>query len=279
MGIMRLLPRGFTLVELVVVITITGIMAASIAVFFVPAINAYFDTRRRAEMTDTADTALRRMGRDVRRAVPNSIRTVGGSCFELVPTVAGGLYRRAADITNAGEDPLDTTATDNAFDVLSRLNSTPADGDFVVIGNQNGNDVYTGANRGTVAVGGWVAATPAELVTREGRITLTAPTQFPASYDGGRFQIVSVNEQSVFYVCDAATRTLRRLVRTFTAAVPVACPAGGEVLASNVSNCAFVYSVNPSATQGAGFVSMWLELTSDNETMSLSSGVHVSNVP
>jgi len=276
----RVRLRGFTLIELVMVITITGIMAASIAVFFVPAVTAYFDTRRRAEMTDTADTALRRMARDVRRAVPNSIRTVGGQCFELVPTVAGGLYRRAADITNAGEDPLDIETADNAFDVLSRLNATPAGGDFVVIGNQNGNDVYTGANRGTVAGGGWVAAvTAAEQDTREGRITLAAAKQFPASYDGGRFQIVAASEQSVFYVCDAATQTLRRLVRNFNAAVPAACPAGGEVLANNVSNCAFVYSVNPSATQGAGFVSMWLELTSGGETMSLSSGVHVSNVP
>jgi MSHA biogenesis protein MshO len=270
-------PRGFTLVELVVVIMITGIMAASIAVFFVPAINAYFDTRRRAEMTDTADTALRRMARDVRRAVPNSIRIVGAACFELVPTTAGGLYRRAADINNAGEDPLDLSQPDVSFDVLSQLSVAPTGGDFVVIGNQNGNDVYAGTNRGTV--GGWVPATPAQLVTREGRITLNPAAQFPAGYDGGRFQVVAAAEPSVFYVCDVAAGTLRRLVRAFNAAAPVACPPGGELLASNVSACTFVYSSNPSATQGAGFVSMWLELTSGGETMALSSGAHVSNVP
>jgi MSHA biogenesis protein MshO len=128
--------RGFTLVELVVVIVITGIMAASIAVFFVPAINAYFDTRRRAELTDTADTALRRMARDVRRAVPNSIRIPNAQCFELVPTIAGGLYRRAVDIDHvAGSDPLDTSATDSSFDVLSPMTGV-AIGDFVIVGNQ-----------------------------------------------------------------------------------------------------------------------------------------------
>lgn len=276
--------RGFTLVELVVVIMITGIMAGSIAVFFVPAINAYFDARRRAEMTDTADTALRRMARDVRRAVPNSIRIVGDDCFELVPTTAGGLYRRAADINNAGEDPLDITQSDISFDVLSQLSSTPAPGDFVVIGNQNGNAVYAGTNRGTVA--GYVPATAAELVTREGRITLNPAAQFPSGYDGGRFQLVAAVEASVFYVCSGAgvaggngTGQLRRLVRAFNAAPPVACPPGGELLASNVSACTFVYSSNPSATQEAGFVSMWLELTSGGETMALSSGAHVSNVP
>lgn len=274
---MRRRPCGFTLLELVVVMVITGIMAASIAVFFVPAINAYFDTRRRAEMTDTADTALRRMARDVRRAVPNSIRIVGNQCFELVPTIAGGLYRRAADIGNAGEDPLDIAVADGSFDVLSRLNTMPAAGDFVVIGNQNGNDVYVGTNRGTV--GAWAAATPAELATREGRITLTAPTQFPAGYDGGRFQVVAAGEASVFYVCDVPAGTLRRLVGAFNGALPVACPPGGQLLASNVSACSFIYSSNPSATQGAGFVSMRIELSSGGETMALSSGAHVSNVP
>ena len=277
-------PGGFTLVELVVVIMITGIMAASIAVFFVPAINAYFDTRRRAEMTDTADTALRRMARDVRRAVPNSIRIVGDQCFELVPTVAGGLYRRAADINNAGEDPLDLSQPDISFDVLSLPSATPAAGDFVVIGNQNGNDVYAGTSRGTV--GGWATATPAELATREGRITLTAATQFPSGYDGGRFQVVAAGEASVFYVCSGTgvaggngTGQLRRLVRAFNAAAPVACPPGGELLASTVSACTFVYSSNLSATQEAGFVSMRIELTSGGETMALNSGAHVSNVP
>jgi MSHA biogenesis protein MshO len=266
--------RGFTLIELVVVIMITGIMAASIAVFFVPAINAYFDTRRRAEMTDTADTALRRMARDVRRAVPNSIRTPTPQCFQLVPATGGGLYRRAADIAIVGEDPLDLTQTDASFDVLSPM--TTAVSGFVVIGNQNGSDVYDGTTRGTISA--WASPNPAGVAAGTGRITLAPAKQFPPGYDGGRFQIVSAAEPSIFYVCDLAAGTLRRVAGTdFTA--PAACPAGGELLAGNVTGCAFTYNPNPSATQGAGFVSMQLALTAGGETMSLFQGAHVSNVP
>lgn len=277
--------RGFTLVELVLVIMITGIMAASVAVFFKPAVDAYFDARRRAELTDTADTALRRIGREVRRAVPNSIRIPNQSCFELVPTKSGGLYRRAVDIANVGSDPLDTTAADSSFDVLSPVAPVPAANDFVVIGNQNTNDVYTGATRGTV--GAWASPpAPGGVAVGEGRITLTAATQFPAGYDGGRFQIVDAAEPSVFYVCSGVgmangngTGQLRRVVRGFTAAYPAACPVGGVLLAGNVSVCTFVYNPNPSATQEAGFVSMHIELMSGGETMALSYGAHVSNVP
>ena len=273
-------PRGFTLVELVVVITITGIMAASIAVFFKPAVDAYFDARRRAELTDTADTALRRIGRDVRRAVPNSIRIPNPNCFELVPSKAGGLYRRASDIVNANSDPLDTTGSDGSFDVLSPLAVSPAVGDFVVIGNQNTNDVYTGTTRGTVSAPWASPPAPGGAAVGVGRITLTPATQFPAGYDGGRFQVVDKLEQSVFYICDGAGN-LMRLVRPFNAAYPAACPgtAGAVPLATNMSSCSFVYNPNQGATQQSGFVWMQIELTSGGEKIALAYGAHVSNVP
>ena len=278
--------KGFTLLELVLVIVITGVMAAAIAVFVKPAVDAYFDTRRRAELSDAADTALRRIGREVRRAVPNSIRIPNDQCFELVPTKSGGLYRRAADIVNANSDPLDSTGPDSAFDVLSPLAVVPVAGDFVVIGNQNTNDVYAGPTRGTV--GAWSSPpAPGGAAVGVGRIALAAPTQFPAGYDGGRFQVVDGNEQAVFYLCRHTGEAngngkgeLLRLVRTFDAAYPTACPAeGGVPLATRVASCSFVYDPNHGATQQSGFVWMRIELLSGGERVALAPGMHVSNVP
>ena len=53
--------RGFTLVEAVMVIALTGIVAAIVAVFIRQPVQGYFDTVRRAELTDVADTAARRI--------------------------------------------------------------------------------------------------------------------------------------------------------------------------------------------------------------------------
>ncbi|HJW54946.1 MAG TPA: prepilin-type N-terminal cleavage/methylation domain-containing protein, partial [Burkholderiaceae bacterium] len=66
--------QGFTLLEAIIVIAITGIIAAVVAVFIVKPVQGYVDSARRAEMTDTADTALRRISRDLHLALPNSVR-------------------------------------------------------------------------------------------------------------------------------------------------------------------------------------------------------------
>ena len=88
--------RGFTLVEMIVVITITGILAAAVAVFIRRPVESYVDAARRAELTDIADGALRRITRDVRMALPNSVRiTSAGNVtyLEYLQTSGGGRYR------------------------------------------------------------------------------------------------------------------------------------------------------------------------------------------
>jgi MSHA biogenesis protein MshO len=285
--------RGFTLLELLVVIVITGILAATVSVFLTPAIGSYFDARRRATLTDIADTALRRMARDVRSAVPNSVRIPNNQCYELVPTSGGGRYRMGPDTVNDSgpgclpsatcSAPLNVAQAATVFDSLSPLPVTPAAGDWVVIGNQNANDVYAGTDR--AAISGVATPNPA---FGQHRISF-ASKQFPSGYTGGRFVVVPNNggNQSVFYVCSGAgldpqgngTGTLNRLTRAFNAAYPAACPVGGSVLATRVKSCNFVYDPNQGATQQSGFVWMQLDLTEANETVSLSYGAHVDNVP
>ena len=274
---------GFTLVELIIVLVLTTIIGATVAVFVRPAIDAYSDTRNRAVLGDMGDTALRRMVRDIRVAVPNSLRTPNESCFELVPTVAGGRYRMGP---NSANDAwwVNTSQATTGFDVLSTLSRQPLVNDFVVINNQNGNDVYAGSNRATVSA----VTTPA---ASQGKLRLSISSlQVSPGYDGGRFQVVSQDERSVFYVCEGVglsadgrtgTGVLWRLKRDFNATYPTSCPSGssGKVLARNVRSCRFVYDPNKGATQQSGFVYLELAITRNGETATLTHGAHVLNVP
>ena len=69
---------GFTLIEAIMVIVITGILAGMVAVFIRAPIDAYVDSARRADLTDVADTAVRRVARDIGAALPNGLRTPTG---------------------------------------------------------------------------------------------------------------------------------------------------------------------------------------------------------
>ncbi|MBI4985567.1 MAG: type II secretion system protein [Rhodocyclales bacterium] len=265
--------RGFTLLELVMVIVITGVIASSLTIFLVPAVNSYFDSRRRADLTDLADTALRRMSQDIRRAVPNSIRSFSGTCFSLSPTTSGGRYRVATDTVNGVGQAVDTSTTTSSFDVLSPMGTVPAANDWVVVDNENSADVYAGTNRGQVSG----VATPAATAGLT-RITLTGATQFPAGYDGGRFVVVSNGEQAVFYSCNGGT--LYRTVAAFGANQATTCGlTNGAIVATDIAGCTFVYDPNQGATQQSGFVWMRLQLSRSGETITLTHGAHVDNAP
>lgn len=271
--------RGFTLIELVVVITITGILAAVLTVFLRPAIDSYLDTKRRANLTDVADTALRRMGQDIRSAVPNSLR-VNGNCFQLVPTFAGGRYRMSNDTTqsSAALDTSQPISANMSFDVLNSLNTLPVRNDWLVINNQNTDDVYNGVNRTTVLSIQTPPPSPG-LAVGQHRVAFT-PKVFAPGYDGGRFVLVSKDTPTIVYNCDTTAQTLSRGIANFSASLTAAqCAAATQIVANHVSSCTFVYNPNQGATQQSGFMQMQLGLSDNGETVSLVHGVHVENVP
>lgn len=271
--------QGFSLVELVVVIVLIGAIGGILAMQLGPTIQGYLDVGRRAGLTDAADTALRRIVTDVRAAVPNSLRLHGAQCLELVPTIDGGRYRTGPDVSNSrsGDAFLDYDAAASQFDVVTPFARVPATGDLVVIGNQNPEDVYNRSNVSTITQA--VSAPPSPWMGMH-RIAVT-PTRIPFGYEGGRFVVVPAVEQSVSYVCSdvaGGNGTLSRVVRTLPSA---GCPAtvGAPVLARRVSRCEFTFNPNQGATQQSGFIQLQLTLTDGGESVPLTLGAHVSNVP
>ena len=273
--------QAFTLVEMVIVIAATGVMAAAVALFLRWPFQAYLDAARRAEMTDTADGALRRMGRDLRVALPNSVRIAaagGATCVEMLPTITGGRYRAALDNTGAG-DILDFNVADASFDMLGPLPTLPgqtiAPGQRVAIYNLGatsvGSDAYSGTNTNVIA------GTAAGTLPNENKIiSAPAPQRFPLASPGNRFQVIA---GPVSYVCDLAAGTLTR-VSGYGIAAAQACPPGGTAapLVNNVTGCDIQYTPLGATARNA-IVSMTLALTQSNEPVSLYHEAHVSNAP
>ena len=262
--------QGFTLVELVMVIVIMGVIGGIVAVFMKSPIDAYFASARRAALTDVADTAVRRIARDIRKALPNSILNPSNQCIEFIPTKTGGRYR--ADVNASGNgDILDFTAADGSLDMLG-ANSTLTDqaivpGDLVAVYNLGipGADAYAGINTSTVSTVG------AGTLTNEIKINIT-PKQFPLASGSNRFQVIPNGENVIAFVCSGGN--LRRTARAFAGA---SCPVTGAILASKVGSCNFVY--NGSDLQRNALVQLSITFTDSGETVSLYHEVHVNNTP
>ena len=269
-------PHGFTLIELVMVIVVMGVIGATLAAFMRKPVDAYFDTARRAALTDVADTAVRRISRDIGGALPNSIRNPSSSCIEFIPTRTGGRYRAEPDALVAGNQAnaiLDFAAADTSFNMLANNSLLPPDqrvraNDLVVVYNLGiaGADAYAGDNTAVVSA-----------VTSGAESTITmAAKQFPLASPVGRFHVVPGDEKIVSFVCNAG-----RLLRSSNHAYNNSCPTSGAtvaVLAQGVASCSFVY--NTSDLQRNGLVQMTMALTdSSGESVSLYHEVHVGNTP
>jgi MSHA biogenesis protein MshO len=283
---------GITLIELVITIALVGIVAVLVGQLVVP-VRSYIDNSRRAALADTADTALRRIGRDLRLALPNSVRVDGtGKYVEFLLVRTGGRYRLDVDAgaTNTcndgasavpANDVLTFGAADTCFKTIGSIPNIAqvTASDYLVVYNlQPGTanaDAYqfpgTGGNKSQVvsAIAG----------AGQDRINFAGNT-FTYESPGRRFFII---EGPVSYGCAGGT-----LTRYWGYAIPAAQnapPSGGSsaVLATGVASCSFTYDTSASA-QGSGLVTLALQLSMQDssggtQTVTLYHAVHVNNVP
>ncbi|EEF22607.1 conserved hypothetical protein [Ricinus communis] len=298
--------QGFTLVEAIVVLVLTAILAGVAVLFIRRPVQAYVDSAARAEMADVADIALRRMAREIHSALPNSVRFSvinGVSYLEFIPTKAGGTYL-AVDDGAPGGQPLDfTSTTATRFDIVGPVPSGAyaiGSGDSIVVYNLGTGfvnaDAYE-ANPGNRATVGSLTVNGNNVTTVNFVETSNPFAKGGSANDSPRHRF-SVTTQPVTFACSGNSATGQgTLTRFWNYGFPPVqvdpmtrdgtngIVVQHSLMATNVYGCQF--SVTTAQNQQAGLVGLSIALARPSpgaagntlETATLVQQVHLDNTP
>ena len=271
---------GFTLVESVMVIAMTGVLAAVVSLFIARPVQAYLANSARADLVDQADNALRRIGRDLRLALPNSTRvTASGLALELVPTTGGARY------ATEGSGKLEFGSLDTSFDLIGPALTLGTSQQLVfynlgtgVVGSDayaaNGSATEQASSNRRSATNAAGAATT---------ITLSSAAGLPVGSFAPPYRVLAVSPP-VSYRCDLAAGTLTRYSSYGFVATQPDPPSGGSsaVIATGVSGCQFSADGNLVAARAA-LVNLRLTLAANTgsgiESVTLNHATYVDILP
>jgi MSHA biogenesis protein MshO len=304
--------RGMTLIELVLAMVLVGIIVGATVYFFYP-VTQSVDLTGRAELTDIADNALQRVGREVRLALPNSVsQTTSGSStlLEFLPVRTAGRYRADSGSVSGGTDCTDnigvpasdqlsfSPTVDTCFKSIGAVAnaSSITTNDWLVLNNYgcsarpttcfDGQNAY--ATSGTLNRRKISAAADEGTRERVAFVSTTALDRTLHDSPGKRFFIVAGNASTglpepVTYECNSATgKLLRYSGYAMTASQPTSFTVTPSLLADNVSSCNFDYVQN--VAPQVGLLTLRLTLSKAlpggaTQTVSLYHAVHITNVP
>lgn len=133
------LQRGFTLLEMVITILVSSIMAVGIVSFVGDAVLGFISAGNRNQLSSAGRTVIDRMAMELHNALPNSIRVTGvangDQCLEFIPFLGATSYINPPFTGTGGDE----------FEVVNfnpSLIAGPAAELFAIIYPINLDDVY-----------------------------------------------------------------------------------------------------------------------------------------
>jgi len=269
--------RGFTLVELVVSLTLAAIVVGFAGMLLTAPMQNYELQSRRAELADAAGAAWPSLRDELRTALPNSARARRNGNYvalEFLATVDWVRYKSApgAPFTTAGIFrglPVPFTASNHFLSVNNRGSGVP------------GGDAW--ALTGSISAVGSTITVLAGALPGEQRVTVTPAPVFTADSPRRRAYLVS---GPVTFLCDEVAGTIRRYSGYSIAAAQSArdtpaellsAGAGARLLAQDISHCDF--TAGPGSQTAAQLVTARLTANRGGDTLELAEQASLENLP
>ena len=271
--------RGFTLLELIIVIVILGVMSLGIAGFITLSTQTYLNVSERDKLLASARFAVERLNRELRNAVPNSIRVRNDTtrhCIEFTPIKASTFYTDIAVTPDPKTTSIDVIAFIDAQGAPFQCLGTCAD--YIAVYPLIASDIYN-----------------FNVSTGNGKVTALQPFAgltgdiwtLPIAPSGGMI-FTEHSPTNRLYVFDKPVSycvndsELRRYNQYDFNATQSLDPSGGYVLMAenlpaDINNAPFSYS-SPSLRRNA-VVHILLNFDRDGEVIAFDNDVHIENIP
>lgn len=270
--------HGFTLVELVMVIVVLGILSTGSLKFISNAAQGLVDTAERQALASSATIAVEKVLREVRRALPNSVRQFsdgGNECLELVPILHSSEY---VSVPIASDE--------TGFDSIRFVGTTGTESGHVAVYPNSEDSVYGSSSLGfvrsvstdTATAGSVNALTNLQTITFAGGMAYRFPTDSPRK----RFFLVS---QPISFCDDANGRLWRYQNYDFQVTGGTGIPTTGSnriLIADSLQANSLEFNILPAQLQRNAVVRMSLIIErggASTEQVDISQEVQLRNVP
>ena len=258
---MRSTSEGFTLIELIAVIVLLSIMGTFSVRFIVSTLDNYNRTVDRGKLVGHGRQALERMTRQLRAAVPNSVRVTNANrCVEFLPIAGGGNYiGELADANNGAA--AQATISSGGYQV------TFGTARYVYVAALTPNEVFS-----TSSVSTTISAAEDHS---DNLLTLSAAHQFLRNSFSNRFFLA--DNPAAFCVIAGE---LRYFSGYSTPSATTGVPGGvGSLMAQGVGSDGSPFSISSSSEDRNSLLALRLTFTRNSETVALNQEILIRNVP
>jgi len=273
--------NGLTLIELVVVLTILGIVSAGIASFVRASIQNVVLVTDRDKLLSASRFSIERLSRELVNALPGSVRVARENtfhCLQFVPIKLVSAYTRLPDDDNSSVQIVRPIAAAGE-DVTITANT-----DFVTVYPLIESDVY-GSATGTFAKRKAITSVNDHADPQKANLLELAVSGFyPEASPADRAYIV---DRAVSFCLVPDVVNGGRLVRFESEILPAApdsIPASAVTIAEQLVNNILVTSDEPfrilqPSRQRNAVAQIRLRFSQNNEQITLQQEVHIPNAP
>lgn len=268
--------KGFTLIEMVVVIVVLGIVGIGMSNFVGLGAEIYTDAVGREQVLSQTRFAMERLTREIREALPNSVRVTMGTgpsvnvnCVEFVPILASSTYVNVPVAPEAASRNL----------VLVQHGITNLTANKMVVYPLTSNDIY--GTDATASPTGNIFSFTNTLAAGTAAVDfeLTNIVTFDADSPTQRYYLVN---NALSYCIDTSTGQLRRYANYWPPTTgQQAPPTGvtGVLMAENMTGDTTPFKYDTATLVSNAVIKFTFKVIRAGEQIDFHHEVHLINVP